>query len=241
VAPLSGRRAVVTGATGAIGQVIADRLVKAGATVLLLSRRQNALEQLVVDRGWQRSAVDCRAVDLSSEDQVHDFAAAMQRIGEPVHVLVHAAGAIALGAIDKTPVSAFDRQYAVNVRAPYQLTQALLPLLIAGSGDVVFINSNAGMHSRPNAAQYAATKYALRAFADTLRDEVNDRGVRVLSVYLGRTASDMQRDVYQREGRVYAPEKLLQPSEVATMIVTALLLPRTAEVTDLHVRNMIKH
>jgi NADP-dependent 3-hydroxy acid dehydrogenase YdfG len=70
---------------------------------------------------------------------------------------------------------------------------------------------------------------------------VNARGVRVLSVYLGRTASEMQRGVYEREGRPYVPEKLLQPAEVATMIVTALLLPRTAEVTDLHVRNMIKH
>jgi len=237
----SGRRAIIAGATGAIGQVIADRLVAAGATVLLLARSRSALEQLVREREWDPEAVVCHAVDLSVEAEIQDFAAKVLRTRQPVHVLVHAAGAISLGSIDESPLSDFDLQYQVNVRAPYQLTQALLPQLIEGRGQVVFINSNAGIHPRPGAAQYAATKYALRAIADTLREEVNERGVRVLSVYLGRVASEMQRAVYERERRPYAPEKLLQPSEIATVVLSALQLPPTAEVTDLYIRNMIKH
>ena len=89
-------------------------------------------------------------------------------------------------------------------------------------------------------AQYAATKHALRALADALREEVNERGVRVLSVFLGRTASRMQQAVHQHEKRPYNPGRLLQPSDVASMVLAALRLPRTAEVTDLHIRPMLK-
>ena len=76
--------------------------------------------------------------------------------------------------------------------------------------------------------------------ADSFRDEVNERGVRVLSVFVGRTASRMQAAVHEHEGRPYRPERLLQPDDVASMIVAALQLPRTAEVTDLHIRPMLK-
>jgi NADP-dependent 3-hydroxy acid dehydrogenase YdfG len=84
------------------------------------------------------------------------------------------------------------------------------------------------------------TKHALRAIADSLRGEVNPDGVRVLSVYLGRTASEMQERIHQMEGRPYRPELLLQPQDVASVILNALSLPRTAEVTDIHIRPMLK-
>jgi short-subunit dehydrogenase len=89
--------------------------------------------------------------------------------------------------------------------------------------------------------QYAATKHALKAIADCLREEVNPKGVRVLTVYLGRTATAMQEAVHRQEGRVYRPETLLQPEDVATMVVQALMLPYTAEVTDISIRPMVKH
>jgi NADP-dependent 3-hydroxy acid dehydrogenase YdfG len=72
--------------------------------------------------------------------------------------------------------------------------------------------------------------------ADSLRSEVNPRGVRVLSVFPGRTASPMQAAVHADEGRSYQPERLLQPADVAASVVHALALPRTAEVTDIHIR-----
>ena len=74
----------------------------------------------------------------------------------------------------------------------------------------------------------------------TVSDEVNQHGVRVLSVFLGRTASRMQQAVHEHEGRDYHPERLLQPSDVASIVLSALLLPCTAEVTDLHIRPMLK-
>jgi len=89
-------------------------------------------------------------------------------------------------------------------------------------------------------AQYDSTKHALKAIADSLRAEINVHGVRALSVYLGRTASEMQERICQMERKTYRPELLLQPADVASVIVNALSLPRTAEVTDISIRPMIK-
>jgi NADP-dependent 3-hydroxy acid dehydrogenase YdfG len=236
----SGQTAIITGATGGIGQAITDRLVSAGASVILAARARSALEQLVRDNGWNPNAVRCHPVDLAVEAEISEFATEIGAAREQVHLLVHAAGTIALGGVDESRLADFDRQYQVNVRAPYQLTQALLPHLLRCGGQVVFMNSSAGIQARRGVAQYAATKYALRAVADSLRDEVNERGVRVLSVFLGRTASRMQQSVHEHEQRPYHAERLLQPADVASIVISALLLPRTAEVTELHVRPMLK-
>ena len=101
---------------------------------------------------------------------------------------------------------------------------------------MVFINSSAGLAARGHVGQYAATKHALKAVADSLREEVNSDGVRVTSVFVGRTATPMQEEVHRLEGRPYRPEWLLQPSDIAEIIVSALSLPRIAEVTDISIR-----
>jgi len=84
----------------------------------------------------------------------------------------------------------------------------------------------------------AASKHALRAIADSLQDEVNPNGVRVLSVFLGRTASPMQADNHRAEKRPYRPEWLIQPQDVAAVVLDALRLPRTAEVTEIRMSPM---
>jgi NADP-dependent 3-hydroxy acid dehydrogenase YdfG len=237
---LRGQIAVVTGATGGIGQAISDRLAAAGAHLVLLGRSARALEALVQQHGWNPTAVECHAADLASESDLRSVASRLATSRPEVHLLVHAAGSITSASVEDSALADFDAQYHVNLRGPYQLTQALLPQLIRAQGQVVFINSSVGIHARRGVAQYAATKHALRAVADSLREEVNERGVRVLSVFLGRTASRMQLTIHEEEKRAYRPERLLQPADVATMVVAALSLPRTAEVTDLHVRPMLK-
>jgi NADP-dependent 3-hydroxy acid dehydrogenase YdfG len=126
------------------------------------------------------------------------------------------------------------------VRGPYLLTQALLPLLRACHGQIVFVNSTVGLEARAGVGQYASTQHALRAIADALRAEVNPDGVRVLSVYLGRTATARQARIFRLEGRPYAPELLIQPEDVAEMVLATLRLPRTAEVTEIRMRPLVK-
>lgn len=163
-----------------------------------------------------------------------------QEIGR-VDVLVHSAGVIQLAPMEHARIADLDRQYATNVRAPYALTQHFLPLLSSARGQVVFINSSAGlMAKRPEAGQYSATKHALKAMADSLREEVNSRGIRVLTVYLGRTATPMQEALHRGAETPYHPEALLQPEDVASVVVHTLMLPSTAEITDISMRPMQK-
>jgi NADP-dependent 3-hydroxy acid dehydrogenase YdfG len=126
------------------------------------------------------------------------------------------------------------------VRAPYLLTQLLLPALLDASGDIVFLNSSVVFFPRPNLSQFAATQHALRGLADTLRAELNSEGVRVLTLYAGRTATQRQERLFREEGRPYTSERLLQPEDIASCLVNALALPRTAEVTEIRVRPMLK-
>lgn len=125
-------------------------------------------------------------------------------------------------------------------RAPYLLTQILLPALRRTKGQVVFINSTAGLDGKANAAAYSASKHALRGFADSLRDEVNADGVRVLDVFLGRTDTPMQQEIFRAQGKPYNGERFLRPQDVATVLMPLLHLPASAEVTDLVLRPVLK-
>src|SRR5262249_6141878 len=156
-------------------------------------------------------------------------------------ILVHSAGTIAHGPVADSQVEMLDAQYKANLRLPYQVTQRLLGLLHKRPGQIVFINSSiVSGGPRPNVSQFAATQHAVRAFADTLRQELNPSGIRVLCVYPGRTATSRQERFYENKGEPYHPELLLQPEDIATMVVAALALPATAEVTDICIRPMVK-
>ena len=158
-----------------------------------------------------------------------------------VDLLVHSAGVIYMGKIQSASVQDFDWQYQANVRAPYLLTQALLPMLVLRQGQIVFINSSVIMRPGANVGQFAATQHALKAIADSLREEVNGDGVRVLSVFPGRTATPRQATIHEIEGKAYHPEHLMQPQDVAAVVLNALTLPRSAEVTDIKIRPFKKH
>ena len=104
----------------------------------------------------------------------------------------------------------------------------------------MFINSSAGVSAKATVGAYAATKHALKAVADSLREEVNAAGVRVTSLYVGRTATRMQAELHAQEGKAYDPSGLIQPEDVASLTLHALSLPRTVEVTDVFLRPMRK-
>ena len=237
---LRGHIAVVTGAGSGVGQAIAGALAAQGATVCLVGRTLATLEATARGVNRAETLMRCYPTDLTHDGTVQALAEQLRRDWEGIDILVHSAGVHAMGKLEAAPVTDLDLQYRTNVRAPYLLTQALLPLLRRQQGQVVFINSSVGLTARGQVGPYAATKHALKALADSLREEVNAEGVRVLSVYLGRTASPMQARIHATEGKTYHPEYLLQPSDVAAVVLNALCLPRTAEVTDISIRPMRK-
>jgi short-subunit dehydrogenase len=182
----------------------------------------------------------CHCADLSIANGQIDLIRQFEQDLPQVDFLIQSAAARSMGPIEEGNLGELDALYHTNVRAPYVLAQSLLPKLKDRHGQIVFINSSSGVAAKPMFAQYDATKHALKAIADSLRGEVNPHGVRVLSVYLGRTATEMQAQIHKKQGKPFRPELLLQPTDVASVIMNALLLPPTAEVTDVHIRPMIK-
>ncbi len=226
-----GRVAVVTGAGSGIGRAIALALGDRGAyaPVLLLGRRPDPLVEvaaLLEVRGGR--GVAC-PVDLADADATRRIAAWIAAACPAIALLVHAAGSFPF-APDHTS------ELCGLVDGAEALTRALLPALRAGRGQLVFVNSSQGWPASTASGPYAESKQALRALADRLRAELNPEGLRVLSLYPGRTATPLQAAIHRHEGRPYRPERLLQPEHIATLLRQLLALPPEAEVTDLAIR-----
>jgi len=233
---LEGKLALVTGAGSGIGRAVANRLAWAGAGVVLSGRDGAALETTAADiRSRGGRAHPCPG-DITVDEDRNRLVAAVGEVGGGLHALVHSAGCYAAGRIAELDPRRLAAMWAVNAVAPVVLSRDLLPQLLREPGDVVFMNSSIVRRSAGGVGGYAATKQALRAFADAFREEVNPGGVRVLSVFAGRTATRMQESIFVGEGRPYRPERLLQPEDVARIVVTAICLPRSAELTDIDIR-----
>lgn len=222
---------VITGAGSGIGQLVAERLHARGDQLVLVARDTARASEL--------SAAFPGAIPVVADlARPESIAGAIQDAGVPASVdaLIHAAGIVELGAVAELPLDAWTSQLAVNLVAPAELTRVLLPRVRAARGQVLFVNSGAGLTAHPDWAAYAASKHGLKALADALRGEEARHGVRVTTVYPGRTATPMQEKVHAQEGADYDADRWIDPASVATAIVTALDLPRDAVISDLSVR-----
>ena len=176
---LTGKRTLVTGATGGLGQAIARTLHREGATVLVSGRRAELLEELTSELGDRAEALPA---DLSSADDVRQLA---ERAGA-VDVLVANAGIPGTGELGEYAADQIDRVIDVNLRSAIHLTRVLLPgMLDRGSGHLVYISSISGKVVSPRASLYNATKFGLRGFSLSLHDELRDTGVGCTTVFPG--------------------------------------------------------
>jgi NAD(P)-dependent dehydrogenase (short-subunit alcohol dehydrogenase family) len=226
--------ALVAGGSGDIGRAISFDLLRAGVEVFMLGR---SMARLVQSPPPENVREKCHFVtaDLTDNDAVARVGAEILSRGR-LDILV-----LGSGTYERShEPTVFAHQIAANLIGPYALLQRLLPMLIEAQGQVVFVNSSQAFRAVAGLGQYAATKHAMKAVADSLRDEVNTHGVRVMSLFLGRTASERQRVIFAAEGRPYPPERLIQPADIARLILTLLRLPRTSEVTDIVMRPMQK-
>ncbi|MGP2437574.1 SDR family oxidoreductase [Streptomyces sp. JW3] len=222
---------VITGAGSGIGAAVARRLHARGDEIVLHARDAGRAKELAAAFPGARTLVG----DLADPDKL-SWALSHQSLPDRVDSLLHIAGVVDLGPVGELTPKSWRHQLNVNLIAPAELTRLLLPQLRAAQGHVVFVNSGAGLNAGAEWAAYAASKHGLKALADSLRQEEHAGGVRVTSVYPGRTASPMQAKVHQQEGKEYDPARWIDPESVATALVMALDLPRDAEVNDLTVR-----
>ncbi|MEU2158687.1 SDR family oxidoreductase [Streptomyces sp. NPDC019396] len=222
---------LITGAGSGIGAAVARRLHERGDELVLLARDAGRAKEFAQAYPGARTLVG----DLAAPDRL-SWAFSHQTMPERLDSLLHIAGIVDLGAIGELTPKTWHAQLDVNLVGPAELTRLMLPQLRAAQGTVIFVNSGAGLNAHAGWGAYAASKHGLRALADSLRHEENPNGIRVSSVYPGRTASPMQAKVHQQEGKEYDPSRWIDPESVATAILTALDLPRDAEINDLTVR-----
>lgn len=222
---------LITGAGSGIGAAVAARLHARGDDLVLLARDAARARQLTDRYPGSRALVG----DLADPDRL-SWAFSKQAIPERIDSLLHIAGVVDLGPVGELRPKTWHQQLNVNLIAPAEVTRLLLPTLRASHATVVFVNSGAGLAAHADWSAYAASKHGLKALADSLRAEEKEHGIRVTSVYPGRTATPMQAKVRSQEGESYDAADWIDPESVATTIVMAVDLPRDAVVSDLSVR-----
>jgi len=220
-------RHLITGAGSGIGAVLAEVLLARGDDLVLLARSTERAAELEASYDGVRTVV----ADLADPASVEEL-----DLPDSLDSVVHAAGVVDLGPVAELSVASWQQQLSVNLVAPAVLTRVALPALRAARGTVVLVNSGAGLNAHPQWSAYAASKHGLKALADSLRGEESERGVRVSTVYPGRTATAMQEKVHEQEGKAYHAADWIDPATVAAAIVHVLDLPRDATVPDLTVK-----
>ena len=188
--------ALITGAGGGIGSAIATALAPTH-TLLLAGRPSDRLDGVAEQLG-----VTTFPLDVTDAAEIE----AACEIVDELDVLVHNAGVFIPGHVAESNVDEWRATFAVNVFGPVDLTLTLLPALRRARGQVVFINSGSGRNVSPGMASYSASKFALRAFADSLR--ADEPELRVTTIYPGRTDTGMQRELVAFEGGTYDPDRL---------------------------------
>lgn len=223
------RQVLITGATRGIGRAIADAI--AGDCHLYIGGRSTEDVSALVE-GYP-SATPFVA-DLADEESTANAVAA----AGPIDAVIHSAGAAWIGAADSFTRGDWRRAFEINVVAAADLTRLLLPGLRENRGHVVFLNSSSGLHTYPEWGMYCATKFALKAYADVLREEERGNGLRVTSIHPGAVDTGMQRKLHADAGVQYQAHRYIRPESVAAAVRLALQTTEEATIESLVVRPM---
>lgn len=220
------RHVLITGATRGIGRAIVDELAS-DWHILVGGRRADAVNAVVA----QLLSAEPFVADLTDDDQTLRAASRVDRLD----AVVHSAGVSILGNIADLTRSDWQAQFETNVVAVAELTRLLLPRLRQTQGQIITINSGSGLHTAPGNGSYSASKHALVAFTEALREEERGR-VRVTSIHPGRVDTDMQIAIQAQLGHDYQPERYLAPHDVARTVALALSMDPRANLDVVSVR-----
>jgi 3-oxoacyl-[acyl-carrier protein] reductase len=221
---LSGKTALVTGASRGIGRASALKLAQAGAQVLVhFSSGAAEAERVVTEIRNGGGRADSVGVDLAAADGPHKLAKRTREIiGDRLDILIANAGVSKAATIEDTTVEDFDRLFAVNVRAPFFLVQQLLPILREG-GCIVFVSSLAARAVVGTIPAYAATKGAIDTLVKHFASLLGERGIRVNAVAPGVVETDMSTLTKSERGRnsalgMQTLKRIAQPDDIGGVV-----------------------
>ena len=240
--PLSGRVALVTGASSGIGEATAVALAEAGASVAIGARRRDRLEGLAARLGEAGAKVVTLDLDVTDEASCRDAVARTRGELGGLDVLVNNAGVMLLGTIVGADPEDWRRMLDTNVLGLMYMTHAAIEGMVEqGSGDVVNISSVAGRQARKGAGVYNASKWAVNAFSESLRQEVTTRGVRVSLVEPGAVSTELTDHITQPEAKeasvqMYTSMRALQSEDIARAILYVVGQPPHVAINEVLVR-----
>ena len=230
----------LTGVTGGIGEAMMMQLLSLGAEVACIGRNPVLLDEVkqrAEDAGYAGQS-SYHVADLADEAQTRAAAATILQQYGGIDAFIHSAGWMEEAKWADITVEQMERLYRINTLSPFILLQAFANSLVEREGQVVIINSSSVQTVRAEKTPYTVSKTALKALADSFRAEFNPKGVRTLSVYPGRTGTEMQRRLHEGRGEPFIPETFIQATDIASTVVHLLQLPRTVEVTEIFMRPM---
>lgn len=226
---------LITGASSGIGEGIARELAATGAKLMIGARRTDRLAALAAELG---DGVRFRELDVTRADDVAAFAEAARAEWGRVDAIVNNAGVMPLSRMASVKVAEWDRMVDVNIKGVLYGIAAVLPEMVArGSGHVVNIGSIGALSVSPTAAVYCATKYAVRAISDGLRQEHPD--LRVTCIHPGVVESELAdsiTDPVAAEGMKTYRAIALKPDAIARAVRFALEQPEDVDVNEIVIR-----
>ncbi len=238
---LQGKVALVTGASSGIGEATAEALAAAGANVAIAARRVDRLASLEEKLAAQGTKVLSIALDVTDEDACRS--AVQQTVDQfgGLDILVNNAGLMLLGKIEGADTTDWTRMINTNVLGLMFMTHAALPHLLAGGGSIVNISSVAGRVARLGSGAYNASKFAVGAFSEALRQEVTARNVRVILIEPGMVATELRTHITDQEAKANAEARAgqmrqLQATDIAGAVVWAVTQPDHVAINEVLVR-----
>ena len=240
--PLSGRVALVTGASSGIGEATARALAAAGANVAITARRGERLSMLAEEIKKTGGRVLKIAADLVVEEENRRIVIETEARFGRLDILVNNAGVMLLAPIEGAAGADWRRMLDLNVMAPMLSTQAALPIMRArGGGHIVNIASTAGRIANPNVSGYSASKFGIVAFSESLRREVYKENIRVTVIEPGVVATEL-RDHIPHPATKQAVDawaeslRQLQPEDVAKAVLFAVSQPDHVNINEILMR-----
>ncbi len=226
--------AFITGATEGIGRAIAFMLGRAGYQVGVTARTAATLSALLDDLRAEHIVAAGLPADVGVETDVAGVVAHItERLG-PIDTLINNAGILIAKPFEALSVTDWDQTMTTNLRGLFLVTRAVLPSMRAQRrGDIVNIASLAGRSGFVGGTAYAASKHAVLGFSRSLMLEVRREGVRIIAICPGSVDTTLLRD---QEMMKIVPERILQPDDIATVVLDTLRLPPRALVSEIDIR-----